>query len=929
MTNTYTIGGSVAGLTGGTVTLLDNGGDSLNIVGNGPFTFPTKVNSGSIYTVTVGTQPAGQTCSVASGTGTASANVANVAVTCSTTTYSIGGTVSGLSSGTLTLLNNGGDSLNLVANGGFTFPTKIASGGGYTVTVGTQPTGQTCVVASGSGTANANVTNVAVTCTVNTYTIGGTVSGLSLGATVVLQDNGGDNLSVSASGPFTFATKIPHAGFYAVTVLTQPAGQFCTVSPSGTFTALGNVSSISVTCSSNSYTVGGQISGLTGTVVLQDNGGDNLSLSSNGAFTFATPVVTGHAYAVTVLTQPAGQTCTATAASGTVNGGPVAGVVVTCVTNATGPFTISGTVNGPQIAGVTITLSGAASGTTTTNVSGAYSFANLTGGLSYTVAASLPGYSWNPSVTQPLTLNANTIVNFTATPSTAGFGISGSVNYAGSKTGRVYVNVSNTNSGTSTVIAGGTGTFAIRGVSNGSYILVAHMDTGGFGNSNAADPTGSSLTVTVSNSSQTGINITLTDPAVVPTPVAPTGISPFMANGAAVVFYNGQFASGAKGSTEQATSYKLYYGTDAAATNGPGSPITRKADGNSQPFFQSSLTPGASYYYAMSSLVGASESAKSAVVGPFVASASAGLSAVSGAVTFPGTATGPMYVGVYNNTTNALVFTRIANPVSPQNYSVAGVANGTYQAVAIIDMNNDGAISAGDIANVGGNSNPQLTSVAGNTVINQTLNASTPRVTLQTNHATNGTPAQDFYQENVQLKSDTAGKLVVAVEILSAPSGPVPRDLGSGNGGRFQDQFFLGAAPPSIGDVVTLRATYSDGTTQDFSPAVTGVLSSFPQNPAANPTAGNRNMPTFSWTAPASPPSSYTYSIDVYSSLGGNSWYYPTQTNGMPSSQLSVVYNVDGTANPAQLVTGTTYIWNISVQDSNHNNASWQSSYTP
>ena len=39
---------------------------------------------------------------------------------------------------------------------------------------------------------------------------------------------------------------------------------------------------------SSSYSVGGTVSGLSGTVVLQDNGGDNLSVSANGSFTFAT-----------------------------------------------------------------------------------------------------------------------------------------------------------------------------------------------------------------------------------------------------------------------------------------------------------------------------------------------------------------------------------------------------------------------------------------------------------------------------------------------------------------------------------------------------------------------------------------------------------------------------------------------------------------
>ena len=74
----------------------------------------------------------------------------------------------------------------------------------------TNPAGQTCSVANGSGTVGtANITNVAVTCTAaTTYSVGGTVSGLS--GTVVLQDNGGDDLSVGASGAFTFATGSGH-----------------------------------------------------------------------------------------------------------------------------------------------------------------------------------------------------------------------------------------------------------------------------------------------------------------------------------------------------------------------------------------------------------------------------------------------------------------------------------------------------------------------------------------------------------------------------------------------------------------------------------------------------------------------------------------------------------------------------------------------
>ena len=56
-----------------------------------------------------------------------------------TKTYAIGGSLSGLSSGTLILKNNGGDNLSLTANGAFTFATKLTNGSTYDVSIGTQP----------------------------------------------------------------------------------------------------------------------------------------------------------------------------------------------------------------------------------------------------------------------------------------------------------------------------------------------------------------------------------------------------------------------------------------------------------------------------------------------------------------------------------------------------------------------------------------------------------------------------------------------------------------------------------------------------------------------------------------------------------------------------------------------------------------------
>ncbi len=170
-------------------------------------------------------------------------------------TYIIGGTVSGLSGTGLVLQNNGGNNLSISGNGSFTFSTAIAAGGAYSVAVLTQPSNpaQTCTVANGSGTANANVTNVQVSCAV-TYTIGGTVSALS-GTGLVLENNGGDNLAISVIAsypfPFTFSAAVTAGSTYNVTVLTQPSNpaQKCTV-VNGSGTANANVTSVQVGCAS-------------------------------------------------------------------------------------------------------------------------------------------------------------------------------------------------------------------------------------------------------------------------------------------------------------------------------------------------------------------------------------------------------------------------------------------------------------------------------------------------------------------------------------------------------------------------------------------------------------------------------------------------------------------------------------------------------
>lgn len=160
---THTVGGTVSGLTGTGLVLQNNGTNFTPVAADGSFTFSSSLGEGAPYNVSVLTQPDGQTCTVSNNSGTANADISNVTVNC-VTTYSIGGAVSALVGTGLVLQNNGADDLAFSANGAFSFATQLAAGAAYNVTVLTQPSGSSCTVQNGTGTANATVTTVVVDC---------------------------------------------------------------------------------------------------------------------------------------------------------------------------------------------------------------------------------------------------------------------------------------------------------------------------------------------------------------------------------------------------------------------------------------------------------------------------------------------------------------------------------------------------------------------------------------------------------------------------------------------------------------------------------------------------------------------------------------------------------------------------------------------
>jgi N-acetylneuraminic acid mutarotase len=159
--------------------------------------------------------------------------------------------------------------------------------------------------------------------------VGGTVSGIT--GTVILQNNGGDNLSVSGNSAFAFPTAVSSGGAYAVTVFQQPTNQTCVVS-GGSGMANAVVTSVMVTCTTNSHHLGGTLSGVFGAGLVIANGADMLALPADAqTFTMPTLVLAGANYAVTVQSQPVGLTCSVTNGAGVLPDNDVTTLQIACV----------------------------------------------------------------------------------------------------------------------------------------------------------------------------------------------------------------------------------------------------------------------------------------------------------------------------------------------------------------------------------------------------------------------------------------------------------------------------------------------------------------------------------------------------------------------------------------------------------------------
>lgn len=138
------LSGSVLGLAK-TGLILQNGGESLPVAaGASSFVFVNLVKTDDSFDIKIKQQPTGATCSVANGTGKANSfSVSGTVVSCATTTYPLSGSITGLTTDSVTLVNGNEQVVALKDAKTFTFP-AVADGSTYNISILSNPAGLVC-----------------------------------------------------------------------------------------------------------------------------------------------------------------------------------------------------------------------------------------------------------------------------------------------------------------------------------------------------------------------------------------------------------------------------------------------------------------------------------------------------------------------------------------------------------------------------------------------------------------------------------------------------------------------------------------------------------------------------------------------------------------------------------------------------------------
>ena len=763
-----------------------------------------------------------------------------------------------------------------------------------------------------------------------------------------------DTATSNSVGPNTYSIVVSNPSPLVLPTPNPSSLPAATVSQSysGSITATGGVGPYTWAINGTSVPTNGSLVTLSDGLSASNTGGATLTVSG-------TPTATG--------------TVTLTSVTITDHASTVAGPDTYSVTVNSAGSQVSGQISLTNFCGSSATLptfsvqiSGTGfSQTTTTDSSGNYSFATVPNGT-YTITPSITGPSsvFYPA-TESVTVNngAMTGENFNVS---LGYTVSGTVSYSGSTTGRIYLNLVNSNCGGSggngTSIASA-GSFTIHGVVPGSYTLQAWMDPSSLANEskNEADPTGS-VAVSISTANATGANVTLADPTLT-TPTATPKLKSVAPTDVGVVISYGGGSVLDSNSVEEFSSYTVQWSTSSSFTSTSSATLKASATSNvwivnnSISGISGSFSNGTAYYFRV-------RGSNSAGNGPWAvwgggtptavtigAPSSSGYNTVTGSVVIPSSitvATGAqLYTGYYDQSTNTAYAARIGAPTNSSGgnaFTVEVPTGSNYIQFAILDQNNDGLINAGDVTNVFGN-NSNTVSVSGNlTNQNLTLPSTNSNATVMTQF-TQSTVTSTSTSYSLNLKLREQNKLPVAVQLTAASSPNVltPLDVsnycqGCGNL-QFQYDASIGSDVPAVNDTYTFSVTYSDGTTGTATGTVTAVLGTSNLATSLSPTTGSSTSvtPTFTWTDPANA-SNYIYQFYMNDSSGNTVWQIPSNSSnlsGFSSSVTSITWGTDPTGDTSNtpsvssLTVGTNYTWSIQVQDANGNTATQQVQYQP
>lgn len=379
----YSLSVNVNGLLNPDFVVKDTTSDQqITVSSDGTVSFANKFTNGATYSLVVSNQPNGQICSIIGRSGTISADT-EIKIKCGGQgPYSIGGRVSGLT-GTVVLQNVGDNNLSIASNGAFNFTLTHKTRARYVATVLNHPDGQTCTITNPRGTvAAANVTNILVSCAtipVGNYIIGGTVSGLN-GAGLTLQNNLGDSTLIGSNGSFIFNTSVADLSSYAITISRHPtnAWQRCVVNNAVGTISGANVTDVQVICTSDQYSVGGSVTGLTsGSVdLLLAYSGTSQTLNIDAGSTtynFISNLNSGTDFTVAVTSSPSGFSCALINNAQRVRGANITNVNLTCLRDVR---RLAGTVSGMQGSGLQLQETAVASETLSINTNGIFQFSH-------------------------------------------------------------------------------------------------------------------------------------------------------------------------------------------------------------------------------------------------------------------------------------------------------------------------------------------------------------------------------------------------------------------------------------------------------------------------------------------------------------------------------------------------------------------------